>query len=320
MLAELIYNPYAGQIDASQGLNEVIKYLSGYGWDITLKVVDQSNRATQIARNAVNKHVQMVIAAGGDGTINEVVNGLAGSDTTLGVLPIGTTNVWALQMGIPCLNPLLFNAIRSKLTRISLYHKSLLDAAKILVEGKITYIDLGEIPGRYFLLWAGIGMDAAIIKDVSLNSKRALGSWAYVMPVLENARQYPSTVVTLNLDGEIIKLKSPLTVITNIQLYGGKFPIGAKACVNDGKLDACVFKGDGFFTFVQQAIKVLYRQHLKDPTIEYYQFKELSIDSVRPLPVHLDGELVTHTPVTMRTVPAAIKVIVPQNLSTSLFI
>ncbi len=81
--------------------------------------------------------------------------------------------------------------------------------------------------------------------------------------------------------------------------------IGAKARVNDAKLDVCVFKGEGFFTFVQHALKVLSRQHLRDPKIEYYQCGEITVESARTLPVHADGEPFTETPVTIRVLPSA---------------
>jgi diacylglycerol kinase family enzyme len=119
--------------------------------------------ATELARHAVQRGAKVVIAAGGDGTVNEVVNGLLGSDTALGVIPVGTTNVWALQMGIPVLNPMLQNAKAAKVVadleeRIArplpanYYRRVLLNAAKVLVEGRTVAVDVGEVSGRYFLL------------------------------------------------------------------------------------------------------------------------------------------------------------------------
>lgn len=320
MRAELIYNPYAGHMDASHALQDAVDFLSHRGWQITWQITDHANRATEIAEQAARRGVQVVIAAGGDGTLNEVINGLIGSNTALGVLPIGTTNVWALQMGIPTLNPLLFNGTMSKLTGMSLFRKVLLDAAEVLAEGNTKIVDAGEVSGRYFLLWTGVGMDATIIKSVALKSKRALGSWAYVMSALDTARQYTGTPVKINVDGETFERNTPLVVVTNIQLYGGKLPIGAKACVNDSKLDVCIFKGEGFFTFVRQAFEVLSKKHLNDPKIEYRQFKEIVIESARRLPVHVDGEAITETPVTIRVIPSALKVIVPKNLPGNLFL
>jgi diacylglycerol kinase (ATP) len=324
MQTELIYNPYGGQVAVRDELEDVVAFLSSHGWTVSWRETSKPKEAIKIARQAVERGVKVVVAAGGDGTINEVANGLLGSDTALGVLPIGTTNAWAMQMGIPALNPVLQSARVAKLMtdlekRIAYplpanyYRRVLLDAAKVLIEGRTISVDVGEVSGRYFLLWAGIGLDAAVVESISPADKKILGSWAYLLPALRTVRRYFSTEICLSLDGKVTKTSTPLIIISNIQLYGGLFAIGAKACVNDGKLDVCVFKGDGFFTFVQHALKVLSRQHLRDPKIEYYQCSEMSIEAARILPVHVDGEPFTETPVTIRAVPSALKVIVPKK-------
>ena len=324
MQTELIYNPYGGQVAVRHELEEVVAFLGRCGWTVSWQETSGPKDAINLARQAVDRGAKVVIAAGGDGTVNEVANGLLGSDVALGVLPIGTTNVWALQMGIPALNPILQSAKVTKLVadlekRIThsvpanYYRRVLLNAAKVLLEGRIVAVDVGEVSGRHFLLWAGIGLDAAIVESISLKDKKALGAWAYLLPALETARQYHSTDIRLNLDGKVTKASTPLIIVSNIQLYGALLAIGAKARVNDGKLDVCVFKGDGFFTFVHHALKVLSHQHLRDPKIEYYQCSEIIIEAARVLPVHVDGEPFTETPVTIRTVPSALKVIVPKK-------
>lgn len=330
MQTELIYNPYGGQVSVRHELEDVVAFLSRYGWTVSWRETSEPKEAIKLARQAVENGAKVVVAAGGDGTVNEVANGLLGSDAALGVLPVGTTNVWALQMGIPALHPMLQSAKVAKLVanleeRIArplpanYYRRVLLGAAKVLVEGRTVAVDVGEVNGRYFLLWAGIGLDAAIVESISLTDKKALGSWAYILPALGTARRYSSTDICLNSDGKVIKASTPLIVVSNIQLYGGLLAIGAKARVNDGKLDVCVFKGDGFFTFVQHALKVLSRQHLRDPKVEYYQCSEIVIEAARVLPVHVDGEPFTETPVTIRTVPSALKVIVPKKMLGNLF-
>jgi len=176
---------------------------------------------------------------------------------------VGTTNSWALQMGIPALNPMLpgtqavkmIAALEERIARplpANYYRRVLLDAARVLVEGHTVAVDMGELSGRHFLMWAGIGFDAAIAQSIPLKEKRALGSWAYVLPQSGSAYRYSGTDVWLNLDGKVIKVSTPLIAVSNIQLYGGMIAIGANACVNDAKLDVCIFKGGGFFTFVQQ--------------------------------------------------------------------
>jgi diacylglycerol kinase (ATP) len=330
MQAELLYNPSGGQVVVRHELDNVVGFLNRHGWSTALRETSKPLQATELARQAVNRGAQVVIAAGGDGTINEVANGLVNTDTALGVLPLGTTNSWALQMGIPALNPLLpgtqaakmIAALEERVARplpVNYYRKVLSDAAQVLVDGHTVAVDMGELSGRYFLMWAGIGFDAAILQSMPLKEKKALGSWAYVLPAIESATRYSATDVWLHLDGKVIKVSTPFIVVSNIQLYGGMLAIGAKACVNDARLDVCIFKGGGFFTFVQQSAKLLVHKHLEDPTVEYYQCREVVIESAHPLPVHVDGEPFTTTPVTIHVVPSSLKVIVSKTTPDDLF-
>jgi diacylglycerol kinase (ATP) len=330
MQAELIYNPSGGQVVVRHELDNVLAFLNRYGWSITLRETSKPLEATELARHAANRGAKVVIAAGGDGTVNEVANGLVNTDAALGVLPVGTTNSWALQMGIPALNPMLpgtqavklIAALEERIARplpANYYRKVLLDAARVLIEGRTVAVDMGELSGRHFLMWAGIGFDAAIAQSIPLKEKRAIGSWAYVFPTIESAYRYSGTDAWLNLDGKVIKVSTPLIVVSNIQLYGGLIAIGAKACVNDARLDVCIFKGGGFFTFVQHAMKVLSHRHLQDPEVEYHQCREIVVESARSLPVHVDGEPFTRTPVAIYTVPSSLKVMVPKILPANLF-
>lgn len=330
MQAELIYNPSSGQVVVRHELNNVAAFLNRYGWSVTLRETSKPLEATELTRHAVNRGARVVIAAGGDGTVSEVANGLVNTDAALGVLPVGTSNSWALQMGIPALNPKLpgiqvvkmIATLEERIARplpANYYRKVLLGAARVLVEGHTVAVDMGELSGRYFLMWAGIGFDAASAKSVSLKEKGALGSWAYVLTAIGAAYRYSSTDVWLNLDGKVVKVDTPFIVVSNIQLYGGMVEIGAKACVNDAKLDVCIFKGDGFFTFVKHAMKVLTHRHLQDPKVEYYQCREIVVESARSLPVHVDGEPFTRTPVAIHTVPSSLKVIVPKTAPANLF-
>jgi diacylglycerol kinase family enzyme len=330
MQAELIYNPSGGQVVVRHELDNVVAFLNRYRWSVTIRETGEPLQATELARHAANRGARVVIAAGGDGTVNEVANGLVNTDAALGVLPVGTTNSWALQMGIPALNPLfpgtqaakMIAALEERVARplpANYYRKLLLDAAQVLVDGRTVAVDMGELSGRYFLMWAGIGFDAAIAQSIPLKEKKALGSWAYLVPAIESASRFYGTDAWLNLDGKLVKVSTPFIVVSNIQLYGGMIAIGAKAYVDDAKLDVCIFKGGGFFTFVQQAMKVLTHRHLEDPQVEYYQCREIVVESEHSLPVHVDGEPFTRTPVAIHTVPLSLKVIVPKTAPAKLF-
>ncbi|MDO8715654.1 MAG: diacylglycerol kinase family lipid kinase [Dehalococcoidales bacterium] len=328
--AELIYNPHGGQVVVRHALEAVVSFLTRNGWSVTYRETTMATEATQLARSAVRNGAEVVIAAGGDGTVSEVASGLLHTDTALGVLPVGTSNSWALQMGIPALNPLWPTSRIAKVVadieeRVnfsmpgSYYRRVLLDAAQVLVERHTVAVDVGEVAGRYFMMWAGIGLDAAVLESVPPMEKAALGTWAYLITALGAAGRNSSPDVKLTLDGKTIEVNTQLIVVSNIQLYGGIMAIGSRAVVNDGKLDVCIFKGDGFFTFAQHALKVFSHQHLRDPSTEYYQCGEIVIESSHALPVHVDGEPFTQTPVTIRVLPSALNVIVPENVPGNLF-
>lgn len=330
MQTELIYNPRGGQVVVRHEIEAVTSFLTSHGWHVTCRETREPGEATGLARDAVRRGAGVVVAVGGDGTVSEVANGLIHTDAVLGVLPAGTTNSWALQMGIPALNPLspgtgvarLVADLGKRLAHplhASYYRTVLLDAARVLVEGRTVAVDVGEVAGRHFMMWAGIGLDASILESVPPKEKKALGSWAYVLTAIGSIGQSSCTDVRLTLDGKVVNVSTPSIIVNNIQLYGGMLPIGARAKVNDGKLDVCVFKGDGFITFVQHALKVLSHKHLQDPKMDYYQCREVTIESAQPLPVHLDAEPFTGTPVTIRTLPLALKVIVPEKTPGNLF-
>ena len=330
MQAHLIYNPSSGTAVIRRELGAAVAFLESRGWSITRSETASPLEARELARRAVERGAGVVIAAGGDGTVNEVANGLVHTEAALGILPVGTTNSFALQMGIPALKPVLpgtqtarrLAGLGDRLARplpISYHRKVLLNAARVLTEGQTVIIDVGEVSGRYFLISAGIGLEAAIIERLSLRDKKALGSWSYLLTAIESAYRYASTEVRLTLDGEVLLISTPLIVVSNIQLYGGMVAINARALVNDGKLDVTVLKGGGVLTFLQHTMKILARRHLHDPKVEYYQCREAVVEALHPLPVHADGDPLTETPVTIRTVPSSLKLIVPHRVPTNLF-
>lgn len=330
MQAELIYNPSGGQVVVRHEIKEAVAFLESRGWTIDYRETVKPGEATELAHQAVQRGARVVIAAGGDGTVNEVANGLVHTDAAIGVLPVGTTNSWALQMGIPALNPWSPGTSMAKLVAdieertkqpmpANYYKTVILNAARMLVEGRTATVDLGEVSGRYFLMWAGIGLDALILKSISPKDKKALGSWAYLFTTIGTLGRGSSTRVHLSLDGKPQEVVTQQIIVSNIQLYAGMMAIGEKARVDDSKLDVCIFKGDSFFTFIQHALRVLSHQHTKDHKTEYHQCHEIVIEPARAMPVHVDGEPFTETPVTIRTVPSALKVIVSNKAPRSLF-
>ncbi|MFQ6059557.1 MAG: diacylglycerol/lipid kinase family protein, partial [Anaerolineae bacterium] len=309
MKAQLILNPTAGYREALRDLQQAIEYLEGQGWQLALRETRGRGDATTYAQEAVAAGCQAVVVVGGDGTISEAVNGLAGSDVALGVLPMGTGNVWAAEIGLlPTPTPL--------------HRPDLLASARALTEGQIRRVDVGRADGRYFLLWAGVGIDARVTQEVETEPqamKRRLGPWAYAIAGLTIAWSFVGTRATLILDGQEVHHRVILILISNAQLYAGMMRVATEARLDDGFLDVCCFKGHGFLTTLRHLTSVVTRHHLRDPQVEYYRARRITIHTSKPLPIQADGDPIGATPMAFEVVPKALKVIVPPNVPRGLF-
>jgi YegS/Rv2252/BmrU family lipid kinase len=298
MRATIIFNPSAGQAGTlAESLHAAAQVWSEQGWQIDFSPTQAAGDATHLARHAVEQQYDMVVAAGGDGTINEVVNGLAGSSTVLATLPLGTMNVWARELRLP-LEPRA--------------------AAEAMLTWQTRSIDLGYAGGRYFLLMAGIGFDATITSGIRPEEKRRLGALAYVLRGIELALRVRGTHARLTLDGKHVRGRILMVVVGNTQLYGGIARITARASIDDGLLDVCVMKGDSFLSGLLHALSILRQRHSINPTIEYYRVRRVHITTRTALPVQVDGDTIGQTPMTFQVAAGALQALLPQHLPDDL--
>lgn len=290
----IIFNPKAGQAEELyQQLEAAADTWRAHGWQVEMHPTNGPGDATALARQAASQGYDMVAAAGGDGTINEVVNGLVGSQTALGTLPFGTVNVWARELGLP-LQPRL--------------------AAEALLQCRVHPIDLGRAGERYFLLMAGVGFDAAITAGVDSEAKRRFGVIAYVVRGIRKLLHIRGTRTRLWLDGRQVRGRVLMIVIGNSQLYGGVVKITHQATIDDGLLDVCVIRGNGLWSALVHTIAILRRRYDHNPEITYYRARTVEIAARPSLPVQVDGDTIGYTPMTVDVVPGGLRALMPTNL------
>lgn len=294
----IVFNPtagHAGQLEAE--LEAAAQVWREQGWVVDLQPTNGPGDGRCLARQAAANGYELVVAAGGDGTINEVVNGLVGSQTMLATLPLGTMNVWARELGLP-LQPRA--------------------AAQTMLAWSPRTIDLGRAGDRYFLLMAGIGFDAAITANVRPDEKRRFGALAYVVRGIKEVMRIRGTRARILLDGRPIKARVLMIVVGNSQLYGGLVKITHRASIDDGLLDVCVIKGDNGINAIGHLIAILRRRFSLNPDISYYRVHTIEVITRPPLPVQVDGDPIGTTPMRFSVAPAALRALLPPDLPDDL--
>ncbi|NLE44103.1 MAG: diacylglycerol kinase family lipid kinase [Chloroflexi bacterium] len=307
MNAHLIYNPVAGPWDARVPLDRIRASLKSHGWRVQLHVTERAGDATGFAREAARAGDDLVLVAGGDGTVNEALNGLVGSETALGVLPVGTGNVLARQLGMP-VHPL----------RQQLHFNEIVSG---LVDGTVRDVDVGEANGRYFLCWAGIGLDAQVTVEMEPRPRHAkrLGMLPYVVAAVLVARDFKGFRTWVSLDGRVVRGRSLLVLVSNIQQYCGSFNVAPDGRIDDGLLDVFVFRGLGFKYVVHHMMTLLSRRHLQDPRIVHRQVRHVEVRTETKMPVQMDGDPISGTPVSIRVIPRGLHLLVPPTAPDALF-
>jgi diacylglycerol kinase (ATP) len=302
--AILIANPNAGSYSQNaQQIEEAIAYLNERQWDIELKLTQEKGDARKFAREAVEQHRAVVIVVGGDGTINEVIQELAGSETALGVLPSGTVNVWARETGIAIDD---FEAAR-----------------EVLLSGKLRRIDLGEVNDRYFLLMSTIGFDAEVTRTVE--KKKRLGVLDYILKGTWLGLSYPNFTALLQTGKRAVRVHALQIIFGNTQLYAGAIKFTWQARSDDGLLDICVVRSQNVFGRLGVLFAFLLRQKQRQRWVMYEASKEIKVHTTQPVAIQVDGDPAGYTaqkgfpPTTFRVVPGALKVIVPEAVPEPLF-
>lgn len=257
--------------------------------DAVLRATGRAGDAEHLARNAVAEGFRQIVAAGGDGTIHEVVNGLAGSDAALGLMPMGTMNVFATELGLP--------------------PNDLGRCWQIIQAQKTRLIDLPAANKKHFVQLAGVGLDAQVVKETSLKFKRNFGPLSYLISAAQIAGRRPPR---LFIESEnAVTEEGSFVLVGNGRLYGGPFPFFKHAIIDDGLLDVLVFKQLGYIELIKYLQNVIFTSDITLPEVEYFQTRRLRVSSEEDVPVELDGELAGGCPVEFHVDERRLKVLAP---------
>ena len=292
----VIFNPAA----KGQKAERFRRQLDQIGTTCTLKKTTAPGDARRLAAEAVREGFETVIAAGGDGTLNEALNGIGDAPdgfgrACLGLLPLGTVNVVARELGIP------------------------LDVEKawaVICNGRETSIDLpgvefmvnGARQRRYFAQLGGAGLDARAIELVSWPLKKKIGPLAYVYAGLKALTEKLPQIIASN---GVNRAAGELVLIGNGRLYGGNYRLLPQADLRDGLLDVCVFPRAGWLTLARCGLPLLARGRIPDGVVRRFQAETFTLESDSPAPFELDGELIGHLPAHFSIARKQLRVLVP---------
>ncbi|QXM07008.1 diacylglycerol/lipid kinase family protein [Crassaminicella indica] len=288
-----IVNPVAGKGKCDFIIEKIKKNMDSLHIPYKIKLTTRKNEAEEIAKNAVIQGYKKIVAVGGDGTIYEVVNGIIGSDASLGVVPTGTGNDFVKTVGIP---------------------KDLEKALEIIIYGKTVHIDCGKVNDRHFVNVASVGLDAEIVRGTEDIKKYISGSWAYIGGLLKTIFSYKYKKVDMNIDGTKDHKNITLVAVANGKYYGGGMKIAPMADIKDGDFQVCVVDKISKLKLMMVFPKIFSGEHVGYDEVDIYRGKQIKIKSQELLSINLDGDIIGKSfNICFEMVPKCLKVLVPQD-------
>lgn len=292
MAIPVIVNPAANSTKAGSQMDR-IRHLQP---EPEFHMTEAVGGATAVAARLAAEGHRLVVAAGGDGTVNEVVNALAQHNSrvpdpaqhvALGILPVGTMNVFSHELGLP--------------------GRDLEAGWEIINQGKITEIDLWQANDQYFIQLAGVGLDAEIVQQTPWELKKKFGPLSYVMTAARVLTQ-EAPLLAVELPDRP-PLYGSIVLIGNGRHYGGPVPVFKNASNTDGLLDVMIFHGRGALEVFQFLQGLAFSGYAECGDIDYLQVPALRVTSEKQVPFELDGELGDFTPVEFKAAPFKMKVV-----------
>ena len=305
----VIYNPLAGTANLTSIMKKMTLFWQDRGWRVTIRPTQFAGHARELALKSAEEGHEMVLAAGGDGTLGEVAGGLAFSNTIMAPFPSGTGNSFAKELEMP---------------RFGLFNRNgVVRACEALYNGLVQTIDIGRSgEEQFWLQWIGVGIDSYVVEHIEPRSKivRRFGRAGYLGEGLPIIKKFPGMRAKISVDDHEIEGDFLMIVISNCRLYaGGQLLLSPDALIDDGKMEIWIFKGTRRLTLFKYLWSIRRQHHISNPNILYYKAKSVAVDSEPSLPYHRDGDPAGSTPFSTHIERAALRFLVPTTAPKNLF-
>lgn len=290
----VVINPASGKDRAILRTINFACNTAGIDWDVY--ITKKSGDGRRLAEQAVKAGVDRVLVYGGDGTVMEVASGLLGSDIPMAILPGGTANVLAIDLSIP---------------------RDLVEASALAVDldSNIRTIDVAQIGDRYFVLRAGLGLEAAMVAGAKRELKERFGVFAYALSALQALADPVVANYRLSFEGQEVDAQGLTCIIANSGLMGMEgLYLAPDIQVDDGLLDVIVLRRADLPSLLSLAASVVEGEE-NQQALQRWQVREVTVHSQPTQKVQVDGEMIDQTPVNIKVIPQAVPVVVPFDKS-----
>lgn len=296
--ARLIYNPSSGREEMKKRLPDILQRLERGGLETSTHATIGEGDATLAAADAVERGFDLIIAAGGDGTLYEVINGVAERENRppLGILPLGTTNDFARALNIP---------------------RNLESAVDVILRQYARKIDVGKVNQRYFINIAGGGSLTELTYEVPSKLKTMIGQMAYYMKGLEKLPRLRPIELYIKTDQMELHEEVMLFLISNSNSVGGFERLAPDASLHDGLFDVLILRRCNLAEFIRVVSLALRGEHLNDPNLIYFQTNQIQVVSPDYVQVNLDGEFGGTLPCIFTNLPNHIEIFVDETGQTT---
>lgn len=285
-----IVNPTAGKGYANTLVTFIDEECRKSKIDYLIKYTSTPNDGTSIAKWGAEKGFERIVAVGGDGTVNDVLNGIAGTSSALGVIPGGSGNDFIRSIN---------------------KHKEIKKIINDNIYGKILKSDIGICNGKYFINVASSGFDAQVVIETEKAKKIFSGSLAYIAAVIKTIFMYKGRKANIRIDDFILTENTLLVAVANGKYYGGGMLPAPRAELDDGYFDVCHIKQVGKAKMLVLFPRFIKGKHENIKEVSVFKGKKIVIDSNEELPVNLDGETFYSSQISFEILPKGINIIVP---------